>query len=458
MRAASWPRGVLAGALAGAVAVYAATLFIMDIGARRELDKVKAEAIKMAESLAPAPVPDERNAAPVYERAFEEMGTYSENREKFRWLSRTAGSRDTDVATDEVAGFLREHAEVLGLLHKAASMPGYGLQRRYAPPDANIDTSLLTYARNAANLLALDARRKASDGDMRGALEDVAAGWRMAHHIAATPTLIDCMIAVAVDSTASDPVQDVLASGSVRRADLAGFPLDPKISFVDSHAKAWRMEAAMMLHTVAAPRVWQIEGATHGHNGGLHWRVFIARGLVAVVKETMALAQEVVSQPYWLTRERCDQIDEGLQPYGSRQTLLPFPFLPNVKPSSGAVVATEAQHRLAVLGIAAACFRTEEGRYPNELAELVPGYISAVPIDPFDGKPLRMLAEGDGLVLYSVGLNGVDEGGKDGSWRYGGAGGADISFRLGDAYKSALAKARRPRRKGRRAPKPKSGD
>jgi len=41
MRAARWPRGILGGALAGAVAIYAATLFVMDIGARRDLEKVK---------------------------------------------------------------------------------------------------------------------------------------------------------------------------------------------------------------------------------------------------------------------------------------------------------------------------------------------------------------------------------------------------------------------------------
>jgi len=369
---------------------------------------------------------------------------------------RVRGRPTDEAVAQEGAEFLRKHEDVLALLREAASIGSFYEENQYVPVDPTAEVPPLGSLRNAANLLTLDARHRAANGDMRGALEDVAAGWRMARHVAATPTLLACMIAVAVDSTTSEPVQDILALGAVSRADLAGFPLEPKMSFLDSHAKAWRMEAAMMLHTVAAPRVWEIKGARYGHSGGVHWRVFIARGLVAVVKEETALAQEVVSQPYWLTRERCDQIDEGVQGDGSRQTLLPYARLPNIKPSSLAVAGTEARHRLAVLGIAAACFRTEEGRYPDKLQELIPDYISAVPIDPFDGKPLRMSPEGDGLVLYSVGMNGEDDGGVDDSWSYGGTSGADISFRLGDAYKSALAKSKQPRRKrrGRRVPKP----
>jgi len=458
MRAARWPRGIIAGALAGTVATYVVTLLVMDIDARCDLEEVRAEAIRLAESVAPAPVPDERNALPIYKRAFKLMGNWSDDREKFRWLARMTDRRTADVTTDEAAEFLREHAEVIRLLHEAAALPEYHLARRYVPIDFEGEISALTHFRNAANLLTLDARRKASDGDMRGGLRDVASGWAMARHITKAPTLIDCMIAVAADSTVTGSVQDVIALGTVRRADLAGFPLEPKLSFVDSHAKAWQMEAAMMLHTVAAPRVWEIKGARYGHRGGVHWRVFIAPGLVALMQEEVALARGVVSKPYYMSRERFDEIDDQVQEDYSVNTLLPFAQMPTVRPVLQGVAETEARHRLAVLGIAAACFRTEEGRYPDKLQELIPDYISAIPVDPFDGKPLRMSPEGDGLILYSVGMNGKDEGGRDESWSHGGTGGADISFRLGDAYTSALAKAKQPRRKrrGRRVPKPKS--
>jgi hypothetical protein len=48
---------------------------------------------------------------------------------------------------------------------------------------------------------------------------------------------------------------------------------------------------------------------------------------------------------------------------------------------------------------------------PADLSDLVPDHIDAVPIDPFDGQPLRYLRLDDGYVIYSVGFDGLDDGG-----------------------------------------------
>ena len=52
--------------------------------------------------------------------------------------------------------------------------------------------------------------------------------------------------------------------------------------------------------------------------------------------------------------------------------------------------------------------------YPDRLVDLVPKYIANVPIDPFDPRqqPLRYKQTGDGYLLYSVGYDGKDDGGK----------------------------------------------
>jgi len=71
-----------------------------------------------------------------------------------------------------------------------------------------------------------------------------------------------------------------------------------------------------------------------------------------------------------------------------------------------------------------------EGRWPESLDELVPAYIDAVPLDPFDEKPLRYKVEADRIVVYSIGENEVDDGGdlerpEEGSKRA-----PDVGFRL----------------------------
>ena len=53
----------------------------------------------------------------------------------------------------------------------------------------------------------------------------------------------------------------------------------------------------------------------------------------------------------------------------------------------------------------------DTGKYPSSLSELVPKYLSVVPTDPFDEKPIRYSAEK--RIIYSVGPKGVDLGGSE---------------------------------------------
>jgi hypothetical protein len=55
--------------------------------------------------------------------------------------------------------------------------------------------------------------------------------------------------------------------------------------------------------------------------------------------------------------------------------------------------------------------RLAEGRLPETLEELVPKYLEAVPMDPFDGKPLRYKRLEKGYTIFSVGEDGEDNGG-----------------------------------------------
>lgn len=61
-------------------------------------------------------------------------------------------------------------------------------------------------------------------------------------------------------------------------------------------------------------------------------------------------------------------------------------------------------------------YHNDNNNYPTSLNELVPRYLSSVPFDPFDGKPLRYSREKK--ILYSVGQEMKDHGGSIGDhWR-----------------------------------------
>jgi hypothetical protein len=70
-----------------------------------------------------------------------------------------------------------------------------------------------------------------------------------------------------------------------------------------------------------------------------------------------------------------------------------------------------AQLDCARAGLGVERFRLAEGRLPETLEQLVPKFIEAVPIDPFDGKPLKFKRLEKGYTIYSVGEDGEDNGG-----------------------------------------------
>jgi hypothetical protein len=71
-----------------------------------------------------------------------------------------------------------------------------------------------------------------------------------------------------------------------------------------------------------------------------------------------------------------------------------------------------AHLRAARAAVAAEQFRLDRGRLPESLSELVPDYLDSIPIDPFDGQPLRFKATEQGIVIYSIDENMFDEGGE----------------------------------------------
>ena len=72
-----------------------------------------------------------------------------------------------------------------------------------------------------------------------------------------------------------------------------------------------------------------------------------------------------------------------------------------------------ANVRLALTAVALEQFRAAHGnRYPGALAELAPDFLPAVPVDPFDGQPLRYRKQDAGYVLYSIGPDLKDNDGK----------------------------------------------
>lgn len=78
--------------------------------------------------------------------------------------------------------------------------------------------------------------------------------------------------------------------------------------------------------------------------------------------------------------------------------------------------ATLATTHTTIQLVATACaierFRLARGQLPDNLQQLAPPYLANVPNDILTGQPLIYKRTSDGYLLYSVGLDGLDHGGR----------------------------------------------
>jgi hypothetical protein len=68
--------------------------------------------------------------------------------------------------------------------------------------------------------------------------------------------------------------------------------------------------------------------------------------------------------------------------------------------------------RTAIVMVAVERYRRDHHRWPEALTDLVPVYLATVLTDPYDGAPVRFHRFAEGVVVYSVGEDGQDNGGN----------------------------------------------
>jgi hypothetical protein len=74
--------------------------------------------------------------------------------------------------------------------------------------------------------------------------------------------------------------------------------------------------------------------------------------------------------------------------------------------------SVEALMETARIGLAARIYLAREKHWPAAVADLLPGILSQEPLDPFTGKPFMFRVDKDSLLVYSLGSNEKDDGGR----------------------------------------------
>jgi len=158
------------------------------------------------------------------------------------------------------------------------------------------------------------------------------------------------------------------------------------------------------------------------------WRVYLLSDEIDSYRNVMGEFRRLATRPYYQTHIEWKRTEARLFE-NHRMGILTKMLVPALGRCMEAAAKADARHRLAMIAVAATSYRLKTGRLPARLEDLVPEFMPAVPVDPFDGKPMKMAAApGGGMVIYSVGADFKDDGGKvwDDDNRTG-----DITFHLG---------------------------
>jgi len=320
-----------------------------------------------------------------------------------------------DDAVQEARRILVDRQDILGLIHGAAARSRCVFQRDWASgPDLQVPEFALI--RRASRWISAESYLLLLDGKPMEAVRNQALGFRLARHAASDPMLLSYLVGVAVNGITLVGFEKILyeagrdpaVAEAVRRTIEKEFPRP-------SLARALRGEFVMVLVLLEMVRKggWEkLETALDVSvpsmplgPGSPRWNAYIdSNGAYAL--RALRRIVGAADRPYLEAQKEIGAVVAGLRRKASVFALAfaMFPLFENVVRMGARLTAEVDILRAAAAALA---WKARRGAFPQALGQA----LKPVPIDPFDGKPLKYRREGEGFVVYSVGEQGCFDGG-----------------------------------------------
>jgi hypothetical protein len=403
-----------------------------------------------------AAVPDDQRAWPVYRQALIDSDILSGDM-RLVFDSRP-GWRDWPALT----AHLRAHQPTLERFRKGAMLDGLGFvpgmripaeDQELWPGNSDAPAAhgmmagsmieiLLPYlgsVRSIAGLLVADARLAASEDDGDRAAQDLIAVIRIAQQTRETPFLISDLVAISLARYATEETMQILRAQPALLSDdalrkfahlLAGFPGDgeplarlrgERIFFEDAVQRLYSLNSNGngVLVAGALAELESLSGEIPSDAVALNLAGPVASAVIADRKETLrfnkdyfASAEAWIGTPAWERPAFDDPLDRIDTPVGRARYALAHVLTPAIGRALRQGEQFEQLRNAALVAIAVELFRRSEGRLPDTLSELTPRYLPSVPLDMYDGAPIKYRVEGDSFVVYSIGNDYIDDGGR----------------------------------------------
>ncbi len=368
-----------------------------------------------------------------------------------------------------IADWLKKNEKPLAIAIEASKRPKYFyplVSKSQDARQARLIGALLPNVqkcREMVNQLKSRAMMRVAERDFDQAWQDLMACQRLGRLIAGNGCLIETLVGVAMVAVASDGQITLLSQGNHSATQSRGWledlqKLPPFPPLADKFELGERFMTLDALQSIACGGPQQLQSLNSPNNTGTpsdpFWEKLFSRNIdwdpafrncnrmydrlvtatrlpdrAARASEYAKINSEIQSVVA-LTRQ-ANVVGKVFMSRGERGEMignllldLMLPAIEKIQDSADRIEQTEINLQIA---FALAIYRAEVGHYPTRLDELAPKYVAKVSPDLFSGKPLVYKPSRDGYLLYSVGINGIDE---EGRWTDDNPRGDDLRVRM----------------------------
>jgi hypothetical protein len=328
-------------------------------------------------------------------------------------------------------------------LRQAAAMP-------YSRFPLNYDRSFNTYLMHLAGLkdcsrmLQLRAIAELQNGQSDLALADVKLMLRLMDSIRTEPFLISHQIRIHMLNDTLQPVWEGLADHKWSDVQLVEVNQElAKVDFLADYEFIMRAERTISMGRIENlritrdlesqfPKIRMMSGKYGEPEEPIDWREQIAAAMVRVVPSAVFYQAELIvaraiqewDLPIVDVRQHTISLEadqkassniakevESRSPLASRKEIVNL-SLPALQWAIFNFAHAQSSVDMARVACALERYRLAQGNYPEMLDALQPSFIETLPHDVIGGQPLKYHRTDNGqFKLYSVGWNGIDDGG-----------------------------------------------
>lgn len=306
---------------------------------------------------------------------------------------------------------LAQHRRSLELMHEATRQGGQArfptrFEEGFAMPMPHVQQ-----LRGGARLLALESAVEAHRGRIDAAIDSITAMFAAGRSLEQEPMLISQLVRMGLNGMARDRTQWLLSAVTLGDAQLAR--LDAELADCDYREPLRRAligERVMGIEAFANPaalgdeQLGKLRLISSSRDETTYLRL-MGELIAASAKAGPAAEAASASVEDQLHQLGASAISKLRNP----MTLL---LMPAIGACLDAARRNEAGRDATRVAVAIERFRLGSDRLPKKLDELTPKFLSALPIDPYDGAPLRYRADAAEYVIYSVGKDGIDQNGR----------------------------------------------